>query len=193
MYQVRKSLYFPPSSHLSSRLTRVNERLERELSELRAITSPVSRTASSASPTRSPAHRSLALPTVSPSVFSIRSSGERDMEISSTPIHHPFTLSDEDRDHNQLSDLELFPGHTQLPASESSPMSAEPSGNDPTYPNSQDDGGGPSTNRPSSAPPDMDDTHPATLLSPFQLSAPLPRRSKSVEPRSTSQERIPET
>lgn len=115
------------------------------------------------------------------------------MEISSTPLHHPFTLSDEDRDHNQLSDLEFFPGHTQPPAPESSSMNAEPSGNDPTYPNSQDDGGGPSTNRPSSAPPDMDDTHPTALLSPFQLSVSPPRRSKSVEPRSDSQERIPET
>jgi len=172
---------------------RVNERLERELSELRAITSPVSRTASSASPSRSPARRSPVLPTVSPNAFSARSSGERDMEISSTPLHHPFTFPDEDHDRNRLSDLELFLGHTQSPAPEHSSMNPEPSGNDPTYSNSQDGGGDRSTNRPSSAPPDMDDTHPAALLSPFQLSAPLPRRSKSVEPRSASQDRIPET
>jgi len=112
------------------------------------------------------------------------------MEISSTPLHRSFTLPDEDSNHNRLSDFELFLGHTQPPAPENSSMNAEPSGNDPTYPDSQDSGNGKSTNRPCSAPPDIDDTHPPALLSPFQLSASLPPRSRSVEPSPAGEERI---
>ena len=112
------------------------------------------------------------------------------MDISPTPFHLSHTLPDEDSGHNRLSDFELFLGHTQPPAPENSSMNAEPSGNDPTYPKSQDDGNGHSKIRSSSAPPDIDDTYPSALLSPFQLSAPLPPRSKSVEPSSAGQERI---
>ena len=68
-------------------------------------------------------------------------------------------------------------------------MNVELSGSNTTHPNSQ--GGGTNhPDRPSSAPPDIDDTHPSALLSPFQLSASLPSRSKSVEPRSGHQERM---
>ena len=112
------------------------------------------------------------------------------MDISSTPLHRSFTLPDEDHDPNRLSDFELFLGHTQPPAPENSSMNAEASGNDPTYPNSQDGGNGRSKNRPSSAPPDIDDTRPSGLLSPFQLSTSLPPRSKSVEPFSAGQGRV---
>ena len=175
-----------------SRLTRINERLERDLSELRAIVdaSPASKI-SSISFIRSPALPSPALPTVSPSGFSVRSSGERDMDISSTPLHLPSTLSDEEgQAHNHLSDFEFFLGPTQPPSPNNSSMNAEPSGNEPTHPDSQEGGISRSANRPSSAPPDIDDTHPSALLSPFQLSTSLPPRSRSVEPRSERQERI---
>jgi hypothetical protein len=47
---------------------------------------------------------------------------------------------------------------------------------------------GDSTNRPSSAPPDINDTHRPALLSPFQPSASLPRHNRSIEPRSGGQE-----
>ena len=112
------------------------------------------------------------------------------MEISSTPLHHPSTLPDGDHDHDRLSDFEFFLGNTQPPAPGNSSMNAEPSGNDQTLPNSQGRGNGHSINRPSSAPPDIDDTHASALLSPFQLSASHPPRSKSVEPRSRGQERM---
>ena len=136
--------------------------------------------------------RSPALPTISPSGFSIRSSGERDMDISSTPLHFSSTLPDEeDRGHNRLSDFEFFLGHTQPPAPSNSSMDAEPSGNNPTHPSSRGGTGHP-TNRPASAPPNIDDTHPPALLSPFQLSTSLPPRSESAEPRSRRQERMPE-
>ena len=181
-----------PCSHLSPRLMRANERLERELSELRrTVTSPVSR-ASSISFIRSPASRSPALPTVSPSAFSVRSSGERDMDISSTPLHRTSAFPDEGHNHNHLSDFELFLGQTGPPAPESSSMNAESSGSDPAHHNSQDGGNRDSTNRPSSAPPDIDDAHRPALLSPFRLSTSLPPRSKSIEPRSGGQERIRE-
>ena len=173
-----------------SRLTRINERLERELSELRAIVdaSPASKV-SSISFIRSPALRSPALPTVSPSGFSVRSSGERDMDISSTPLHLSSTLPDEEgHAHNHLSDFEFFLGQTQPPAPDNSSMNAEPSRNEPTHSNSQESGINRSANRPSSAPPD--DTHPPVLLSPFQLSTSLPPRSRSVEPPSRRQERM---
>jgi len=175
-----------------SRLTHMNERLERELSELRAIinASPASDT-SSILFSRSPALPSPALPAVSPSGFSVRSSGERDMEISSTPLHLPSTLPDEeDNDRNHLSDFDFFLGQSQPPVANNSSMNAEPSGSDPIHPNSQEGGNNCSTNRPSSAPPDIDDTRPSVLLSPFQPSASLPPRSKSVEPRSRYQERM---
>ena len=173
-----------------SRLTRINERLERELSELRAIVeaSPASKI-SSISFIRSPALLSPALPAISPSGFSFRSSGERDMDISSTPLHLPSTLPDEEcQPHNHLSDFEFFLGHTQPPAPDNSSMNAEPSRDEPTHTNPQEGGISRSANRPSSAPPD--DTHPSVLLSPFQLSTSLPPRSRSVEPRSGRQERM---
>jgi len=165
----------------------MNERLERELSELRAIASPVSG-ASSISDIRSPAPQSPAPPAVSPSGFSVRSSGERDMDISPTPLHFPPTLPHEHQDHDRLSDFEFYLGDNQPPTPKISSMNAEPSGNDPTHPSSQEAGISHPTDRPSSAPPD--DTHLSILLSPFQLSASLPPRSKSVEPRSRRQERI---
>lgn len=114
------------------------------------------------------------------------------MDISSTPLHRTSTFPEEDHDHNHLSDFELFLGHTQPPAPESSSMNAEPSGDDPTHLNSQGSGNGDSTIRPSSAPPDIDDTHRPALLSPFQLSASLPPRSKSIEPSSGGRERMQE-
>ena len=49
-----------------------------------------------------------------------------------------------------------------------------------------------STNRPSSSPPDINDTHRPILLNLFQLSASLPPRSKSIDPRSGGQERMQE-
>ena len=174
-----------------ARLTRVNERLERELSELRAAigASPASK-GSSISFIRSPALQPPTLPLVSPSAFSVRSSGERDMDISSTPLHFPSTLPDEeDRDRNHLSDFEFFLGHAQPPAPNNSSMNVELSGNNTIHPNSQS-GETKHPDRPSSAPPDTDDTHPSALLSPFQLSASLPSRSKSVEPPSGYQERV---
>lgn len=67
-------------------------------------------------------------------------------------------------------------------------MNAEPPGNDTGNPFSQEAGISYSRNRPSSA-PGMDDARLSTLLSPFQLSAPLPPRSKSVEPPSGRRER----
>jgi len=175
-----------------SRLTRINERLERELSELRAgvDVSPASNI-SSISFIRSPALRSPALPTVSPSGFSVRSSGERDMDISSTPLHLFSTLPDEEgQAQNHLSDFEFFLGHAQPPAPDNSSMNAEPSRNETVHPDSQECGISRSANRPSSAPPNIDDTHPSVLLSPFQLSTSLPPRSRSVEPRLGRQERI---
>ena len=170
------SSFFPRSYQLP-RLTRINECLDRELSELRAVISPVSR-ASSISFFRSPAPRTPALPTVSPSGFSVRSSGERDMDISFTPLHFPSTLPDEDRDHNRLPD----PNNTS--------MNPEPPGDNTMNPSSPEVD---SKDRPSSAPPDIDDNHLSVLLSPFQLSASLPPRSKSTEPPSRSREQRPET
>ena len=105
------------------------------------------------------------------------------MDISSTPLHRLSRLPDEDHDHNRLSDFEFFLGHTQPPAPENSSMNAEPSGNDPTHPNPQEGRNRYSKNRPSSAPPDINDTHPSALLSPFELPASLPPRSNSAEPR----------
>jgi len=188
VYKVRAPTLFPTALTYRPRLTRINERLERELSELRAVVvlSPASKV-SPVSFIRSPP-----LPTVSPSGFSVRSSGERDMDISSTPLHLPSTLPDEeDQAHNHLSDFEFFLGHTQPPAPDNSSMNAEPSGNGPTHPDSEG-GISRSTNRPSSAPPDIDDTRPSALLSPFQLAVSLPPRSRSVEPRPGSQERMVE-
>jgi len=182
---------FCPALINCPRLTRINERLERELSELRAIASSVSG-ASPISFIRSPTPQSPALPTVSPGDFSVRSSGERDMDISSTPLHFPSALPHEHQDHDRLSDFEFYLGHTQPPAPNNSSMNAEPSGNDPTHPNSEGAGISRSTDRPSSAPPDIDNTHLSILLSPCQPSGSLPPRSKSVEPRSGRQERIRE-
>ena len=51
---------------------------------------------------------------------------------------------------------------------------------------------GNSINRPSPAPPDIDDTHRPAPLSPFQLSVSLPPRHKSIEPRSGGQEPMQE-
>lgn len=112
------------------------------------------------------------------------------MDISSTPLHYTSTLPDEDHDHNRLSDFGFFLGYTQPPAPESSSMNAEPSGNDPTHPDLREGEMSRSVDRPSSAPPEVNVTHPSTLLSPFQLSASLPSRSESVEPRSGRQERM---
>lgn len=114
------------------------------------------------------------------------------MDISSTPLHRTSTFPEEDRDHNHLSDIDLFLGHTHPPAPENSSMNAEPSGGNQTHFSSQGSGNGDSTNRPSSAPPNIDDTHRPALLSPFQLSASLPPRSKSIEPSTGGEERIRE-
>ncbi|KAF9646528.1 hypothetical protein BDM02DRAFT_3188740 [Thelephora ganbajun] len=152
--------------HECIRLTRINERLERELSELRAFASPVSRTGS-ISFIRSPAHRSPALPVVSPSSFSVRSSGERDMDISSTPLYFSSTLPDEDRDHNR-PDFEFPLGNTQPPAPSNSSMNVEPSGNDSMHSNSQEAGTSHIKDRPSSVPPEIDDTRPSERILEFQ-------------------------
>ena len=51
---------------------------------------------------------------------------------------------------------------------------------------------GNSTNHPSSSLPDINDAHRPTLLGLFQLPAPLPPRSKLIEPRLGGQERMQE-
>lgn len=113
------------------------------------------------------------------------------MEISSTPLHFPSILPDEeDHDRNHLSDFEFFLGHTHPPAPDNSSMNAEPSGNDPAHSNNQESEVDRSMDRPSSAPPDLDDTYPSALLSPFRLASPPPPRSRSVEPRSGRRERM---
>lgn len=180
MSQVRKTLPLSVGSHLFPRLIHINERLEREIAELRAAASPASRR-SSITFARSPALRSPALPTVSPGGFSVRSSGERDMDIS-TPFRSSTSLPD-----NRLSDFDFFLGHTQPPAPNNSSMDVEPPGDDTANPGSQGARISYSRNRPSSA-PNIDDTYPPTLSSPFQLAASLPPRSKSAEPPSGPQE-----
>lgn len=151
---MRNPLHFWSCSHQLSRLKNDNKRLECELAELRAITSPTTFT-------RSPPLRSPPLPTVSPSSFSARSTGEREMDISSTP----------------LRPLPLLP-ETGPPFPNDSSISAEPPEDGAVLSNSQEDR---MTDRPSSAPPNIqDDAHRSVLLSPFQLSASLHPRSKST-------------
>lgn len=182
---MRTSPYSLLLSHLSSRLTHTNERLERELAEVRATISPKSR-GSSISFIRSPVLRSPPLPTVSPSGFSVRSSGEKDMDIS-TPLRSSSSLPN-----NRLSDFDFFLGRAQPPGPDNASMDAEPPGEDTINRDSQEAGINHSGTRPSSA-LEIDNTHPSRLLSPFQLSVTLPPRSKSAEPPSGLQERISET
>ena len=42
------------------------------------------------------------------------------MDISSTPLYHTSAFLDEDRDHNHLSDFEMFLGHTERTGERSS-------------------------------------------------------------------------
>lgn len=70
-----------------------------------------------------------ALPVVSPSVFGVGGSGERDTDISSKPPCRTSTSLKI----VHLSDFEQFLGHTRPPVPESSSMNAESSGNDPTH------------------------------------------------------------
>ena len=50
------------------------------------------------------------------------------MDISSTPLHRISMFPEEERDHNHLSDFELFLGHTQPFVPENSSTNAESSG-----------------------------------------------------------------
>ena len=170
---MRGPLYSLPCSHPLPRLTRVNESLEQELAELRAAASPVS--AASVSFFRSPAVGPSVLPTASPSSISIRTSGERDMDISLTPLHSSIPLP------GNHPNPEFPPSHPDTPVPNDSLMTSRHLRHNVANYIPQGAWGSNLDDRPSSAPPDVNNTHPPALLSPFQLSASLPPRSKSVE------------
>ena len=163
-------------SSVVARLAHINTRLEHELTEPHIVASPVSR-ASSILPPRSPAVQSSALPTTSPSGFSVRNSGERDMDISSTPLHPSVPLPDV-----HLPDFGFFfvPTHPPTvndPSANLGPPRHSVMNSIPPGAWTSD-----STDRPSSAPPNINNFHLPVVLSPFQLSLLLPPRSKSAEP-----------
>ena len=114
--------YIPPSSgsvsgedtllHFRCVLTTQGQRARTNTSSASSQTSVV--------PSRSPFQghpqfRLFAPPSASRSLslcFGVRSSGERNVGISSTLLHRTSAFPGEDRDHNCLSDFELFLGHT---------------------------------------------------------------------------------